>query len=137
MQSEVVTTFYLAPPEGASWDLTPEQFAEAIASRWPATGGGIKEFPQGGRYADFWVPEERYDGIFDGGLIFRRQTPEDSAEFIVWFLGLLPEDARIRFTSERAVEDGIRDDWWLPRDASPEQVTTLLAEHLSAVIEEE
>ena len=133
---DVSTTFFFAPPADSQWSLSLTRFADATRARWPHAVATREESYNGEPYVSFWVPEDRHDGILaeDENLIYRDKSPGEAAEFIEWFLTLLPEDARIRFSSEIAVESGIHDDWWLTRDAGRQQITEALTDHLTAVL---
>lgn len=136
-----VTSFYFAPTATTSWSLSMERFAEAATTRWPTSIATEEEFPAGrGRYIDFWNNEPRHDAMYedDETLIYKRSTPVEAAPFVTWFLSLLPADARIRFSSEAAVEEGVgTTDWSLRRDADVHQVARALAAHLRDVYGED
>jgi hypothetical protein len=132
--ADIGTNFYFAPATEATWLLSVQSFTDAFKAQWPEGSVDNADFPDG-PYVRFWIPGQECHGFFQANnLTIKRQTPSDAADFIEWFLALLPKDARIRFSSEIAVESGISDDWWLPRDAGKQQITEALTDHLAAVL---
>ena len=133
-------TFYFAPAAETSWSLSMERFSEAAVSGWPTSIITQEQFPDGRHYVDFWNDEPRRDALYeeDETLIYKNGTPQDTAQFVAWFLSLLPVDARIRFSSEAAVERGVGTvDWSLPRNADIRHVTGILESHVRDIYGED
>ncbi|MGH3391879.1 MAG: hypothetical protein ACRDOO_23660 [Actinomadura sp.] len=134
--ANVGTDFYFAPAAGATWSLFQRAFTEALVAQWPEASVQTNQFDAEKSYVGLLVETRQYDGFFTNteNLVVERGTAADAAELVEWFLGLLPQDARIRFSSEIAVESGIHDDWWLTRDAGRQQIAEALTDHLAAVL---
>lgn len=135
---DIETKFFFAPAIGSTWELSLARFAQEIVSRWPHAIATHEDSYRGEPYVSFWIAAEKHDGMLteDENLIYRDKNPVEAAAFVEWFLSLLPPDAQIRFSSEMAVESGIHDDWWLPRDAGRQQIIEALTDHLAAVLEQ-
>jgi hypothetical protein len=137
--ASVGTDFYFAPAADTTWSLSQQAFIDALKVQWPEAVVEVNQFSDKRSYVSFFIATQYYDGFFTNNenLVFEKQTPVEAADFIEWFLGLLPKDARIRFSSEIAAESGINDDWWLPRDSGKQQIAEALTDHLAAVLPSE
>ena len=131
--ADIASTLFFAPAMSTTWSLPIQSFTAALEAQWPDANIEVTEFPDGRPYVRFDI--KGHQGFYksDENLVIREQTPAEAADILAWFLGLLPQDAHIRFSGEIAAESGIRDDWWLPRDAGKQQITQVLIDHLVAV----
>lgn len=138
--STVITNFFFAPAEQAPWPLASRTFEEAARARWPQCSTSHED-PSG--EGDSTVS---FAMVFDSGaersgeyaegqsLDLWGYSPLDAAEFIAWFVTLLPTGIHVRFNNQEAIEGGDYEDHWLPRSQGVRTMAEALATHLAGAL---
>jgi hypothetical protein len=137
--TDLNVTFHFAAPDGETWGLTAEGFATRLTERWPAARHEeCDSLPGWGRMLRFGVLDGEliFDGSFDPECqtLYIKYLPVPAAAvFVQWLQEATPTGARIRFSSNDALELGIERDYWIPEAATYEQIVAALTDHLAEV----
>ncbi|UQA91425.1 hypothetical protein [Streptomyces halobius] len=147
--TELTTTFYVAAPEGKPWGLDGEQFAiglrqlstQAVTAPLRTSQDMTEQLAFDGHSTMFavHVGDVPIDGQFmeaSQSLNIGPCTAAEAAAFIEWFQNLLPEGARLRFNSEKGVESGDMEDYWIPAGARCDAIAKELLNHLDEAVDE-
>ncbi|NEB79467.1 hypothetical protein G3I40_30240 [Streptomyces sp. SID14478] len=131
--AQVITNYYFAPVEGEVWPVDLEVFDTQAAARWPDYESSDERDPDleftytrsaDGAQRSAWYHPQRGIGLPGYGAV-------EAAEFVSWFLDLLPAETKVLFNNDVAIEDGDYDDHVVPGSMGLRPIAEAFASHLA------